>query len=154
MRPQIWMTSLGVVLVIGAVTLLSGHEQQVRAQESRDSGTLTRSEFDRAVAIARSEIAKDDATVSAAVAYVVPGRVQAPNLQGECRSGHVLVVSLLGTFPHIIFGSGLAGGSEPEGPGQWVTVKADAVTGDECLTGVSIGHFTAAPGAANLVPDL
>jgi hypothetical protein len=154
MRAQVLMTSVGVVLVIGGVTVGLRHEQHVRAQESANRGTLTSSEYDRAVAIARSEIEKDDASVSAAVAYVVPGRVQAPNLKGECRSGHVLVVSLVGTFPHIIFGTGVAGGSEPEGPDHWVTVKADAVTGDECLTGVSIGRFKAAPGAANLVPAL
>jgi hypothetical protein len=112
---------------------------------------LTTSEYDRAVAIARSTKAEDYATVTAAVAYVVAGRVRTPNLQGQCNSGHVLVVLLVGDFPRINVSP--APGA-PSGPDMWVTVKADPTTGEMCLEGVSLGRFEAAAGSANLLPAL
>jgi hypothetical protein len=114
---------------------------------------LTGAQYDRAVAIANSVIAKDPATVSRAVAYVVAGRVHDPNLSNSCTSGHLLVVSLVGDFPTVAVG-GFAGPGAPSGPDKWVTVKADPTSGEECLIGVSFGRFKAAAGAANLTPAL
>jgi hypothetical protein len=154
MRIRALVTVLGLVLTASiAAVVIHNHHQ--RGPDVADQGTLSRSEYARAVAIAQSEIAKDQAEVTQAVAYVVAGKVQQPNLEGECDSGHVLVVSLVGRFPHIIFGSGLASPlQQPQGPERWVTVKADPTTGQECLTGVSRGRFKAVAGAANLLPAL
>jgi hypothetical protein len=152
-RMRVWATSLG--LVLSASTAVVVMHQRQTGPNPADQGMLTHSEYARAVAIAQAEITKDQAEVTQAVAYVVSGTVKQPNLAGECTSGHVLVVSLVGHFPHIIFGSGLAGPlRQPQGPDRWVTVKADPITGQECLTGVSLGRFTAVAGAANLLPAL
>jgi hypothetical protein len=150
MRMRIWLTALVLVLVasIGAALAFDHHRS---AREAADRGTLTAAEYDRAVAIARSTKVEDHATVTAAVAYVVAGTVQTPNLQGKCDSGHVLVVSLVGDFPGI---NVLPGPGAPSGPDMWVTVKADPSTGPACLEGVSLGRFEAAAGSANLLPAI
>src|SRR4051794_38058881 len=123
MRIRVWATVLGLV-PIASIAAVVIHRHQ-HAPDVADQGMLSRSEYVRAVAIAQSEITKDQAEVTQAVAYVVPGKVRQPNLAGECTSGHVLVVSLVGHFPHIIFGSGLASPlHQPQGPDRWVTVKA------------------------------
>jgi hypothetical protein len=150
---RVWATALGIVL-LASIAVVVTHHQHKDSREA-DRGSLTPSEYASAVAIARSEITKDHAEVTQAVAFVVAGKVQEPNLAGECDSGQVLVVSLVGHFPDIIFGTGFAGhGGSPRGPDRWVTVKADATTGEECLAGVSHGRFKAAAGAADLLPSL
>jgi hypothetical protein len=153
MRTRTWLALVGLAVVAstGAVVLI--HHQRDRAREAADRGTLTSAQYDRAVAIAHSVIAKDPATVSRAVAYVVAGRVQDPNLSNSCTSGHLLIVSLVGDFPTVAVG-GFAGPGAPSGPDKWVTVKADPTSGKECLIGVSLGQFKAAAGAANLTPAL
>jgi len=154
MRTRIWLAVLGLVVLASTAAVVLIHHQHERAREAADRGTLTSSEYDRAVAIARSVLAKSPATVSRAVAYVVAGRVQEPNLLNSCTSGHLLVVSLVGDFPTVVTG-GLAGhaGASP-GPDKWVTVKADPATGKQCLIGVTFGRFRATAGAANLAPAL
>jgi hypothetical protein len=138
----------GLVLVAGLGAAVALHHHQSPAA---DRGMLTASEYDKAVAIARSTKAEDHAKVTAAVAYVVAGRVGTLNLQGQCNSGHVLVVSLIGDFPGINVSP--APGA-PSGPDMWVTVKADPTTGETCLEGVSLGRFKAAAGSANLLPAM
>jgi hypothetical protein len=150
MRTRTWLLALGLVLVASIGAALALHHHQ-RAREAGDRGMLTASEYDRAVAIARSTKAEDRATVTAAVAYVVAGNVRAPNLRGQCHSGRVLVVSLVGDFPGINVSP--APGA-PSGPDMWVTVKADPTTGEACLEGVSLGRFKAATGSANLLPAI
>ena len=141
-----------VLIAAGGVLLIQHQHDDVT---DSDRGSLTSGQYDTAVRLARSEIAKDQAEVTQAVAYVVPGKVKQPNLGGECTSGQVLVVSLVGHFPHIIFGSGLASPlREPRGTDRSVTMKADPTTGQECLTGVSRGRFKAVARAANLLPAL
>ena len=154
MRTRIWLVVLGLVVLTFTGGVVLTHHQHERARAAADRGTLTSSEYDRAVAIARSVLAKSPATLTRAVAYVVVGRVQEPNLSDSCTSGHLLVVSLVGDFPTVA-STGFAGhaGASP-GPDRWVTVKADPETGTQCLIGVSRGRFRAAAGAANLAPAL
>lgn len=148
-KVRTWAVVPGLALVAGLGTAVGLHEHH--QSHAADRGMLTASEYDRAVAIARSTKAEDHATVTAAVAYVVAGRVRTPNLQGQCNSGHVLVVSLVGDFPGINVSP--APGA-PSGPDMWVTVKADPTTGETCLEGVSLGRFEAVAGSANLLPTL
>jgi hypothetical protein len=147
-----WLVAPLVVMASIAAAVLS--QDHANPPSAADRGMLTSDEYAKAVAIARSELANQHATLIRAVAYVVPGDVKDPNLAGQCRSGHLLVVSLVGQFPHIMFGTGLAGRHARQGPDHWVTVKADATTGDECLVGVSVGHFRAVPDSADLRPAL
>lgn len=151
MRTRAFVGLLVVVAIVGTVSLIQRRHEEAR--EASDRGTLTTSEYVRAVAIARAEIAKERSAVSDAVAYVVEGRVLAEtqNLPGTCTSGRLLVVSIVGDFPTI----GVSGPpGAPSGPDMWVTVKADPATGEECLTDVGLGRFKATAGSANLVPAL
>jgi len=158
MRTRVGTAMLGLVALAVAGTALTVHRQHEKSHEKSgeavDRGSLTSSEYHRAVAIARSEIARDHATVSTAVAYLVAGSVQDPNLRDDCRSGHLLVVTLVGDFPDIVFGTGFAGEGAPQGPDHWVTIKSDPATGEECSVGVSVGRFTASSGDADLSPAL
>jgi hypothetical protein len=151
------VTVLGVALIASIAAAVGMVHHRLNASDAADQGTLTTSEYARAVAIARSEIAKSQATVTRAVAYVRPGTVLDSNLPGECRSGQVLILSLVGHFPHIIFGTGFAdpdGTVAPQGPDRWVNVKADAATGERCEVGVSLGRFKVPAGATDLLPSL
>jgi hypothetical protein len=151
MKTRIWVALLGLVVVASVLAVVLIHHQREQDREATNRGALTTAEYARAVEIAQSEIKKDHATVSQAVAYVVEGRLQSQNLPGTCTSGRLLVVSLVGDFPTI----GVSPDPDaPSGPDMWVTVKADPATGDECLAGVSLGRFKATAGSVNLSPAL
>jgi hypothetical protein len=147
---------LGVVIVSALVLVAAGavlliqhrHDDDVIAS---DRGALSSDQYDTAIRLARSEIAKDHAMVSMAVAYVVAGKIRTPNLSTGCTSGRLLVLSLVGEFPNINVSP--APGA-PTGPDMWVTVKADPTSGEACLAGVSLGRFTAPAGSADLTPAL
>jgi hypothetical protein len=63
-----------VLVAAGAVLLIQDrHEDDVTASER---GSLTSDQYDTAVRLARSEIAKDHANMSIAVATVVAGRIR------------------------------------------------------------------------------
>ena len=153
MRPRFWYALLALVLTSTAVPVLV-HHQRASAQDAADRGPLTRAEYAHAVAIARAEVAKEDAKVSRAVAYLVDGRVQSPNLAGRCTSGHLLVVSLVGKFPRIAVGGFAGPGSPSTGPDEWVTLKADPASEEPCLGGVSLGRFAPPVDYADLGPAL
>lgn len=150
MKRRAWLLALGLVLGAGFVAAWALHHHQ-SGRGAADRGMLTASEYDRAVAIARSTKAQEHATVTAAVAYVVAGQVRNPNLSGRCNSGRVLVVSLVGDFPGINVSPAPGARS---GPDMWVTVKADPTTGDACLEGVSLGRFQTPSGSSNLLPAM
>lgn len=139
---------LAVATVAIVIRLSHRHGDEATAT---DRGLLTSQEYATAVRLARSEIAKDHATVSSAVATLVSGRVRQPNLATGCTSGRLLVVTLVGDFPEITVSP--APGS-PTGPDMWVTLKADPATGVACLEGVGVGQFKTPAGSANLSPAL
>jgi hypothetical protein len=149
MKTRTWLLALGLLVVASIGGALALHHQ--KAREAADRGMLTPSEYDKAVVIARSTKAAEHGTVIAAVAYVIAGKVRNPNIPGECSSGHVLVVSLVGDFPGVNVSPPPGA---PTGPDMWVSVKADPATGETCLEGVSLGRFKAVAGAANLLPAL
>jgi hypothetical protein len=153
MRPRVWYALLVLVLTSTAVTVLV-HHQRAGAQDAVNRGPLTTVEYAHAAAIARAEVAKEDAKASRAVAYLVDGKVQVPNLAGRCTSGHLLVVSLVGTFPHIAVGGFAGPGSPPTGPDEWVTMKADPASDEPCLVGISFGRFAPPVDYADLGPAL
>jgi hypothetical protein len=142
---------LGFVVVASAGVAVVSHHRHERAREADDRGRLTTSEYTQAVAIAKMEIAQDHATLSRAVAYLTGGKSQDSDASTPCASNYYLVVSLVGDFPTIRVSP--APGA-PSGPDMWVTVKADPISGQVCLAGVSTGHFETRAGSANLSPAL
>ncbi len=140
-------------LVLAAVAVVVLVDRDVHEVSASDRGSLTPEQYVAAVGIARKEMAQEDATVTAAVAEVVGGRDQTSVTTYGCGPGdRQLVVELVGDFPHIANG-GLPEGSVT-GPDNWVTIRTDATTGEVCRSGVSLGHFSAPPGSADLMPAL
>jgi hypothetical protein len=137
-------------LVLAAVALVVLVDRDVHEVSGSDRGSLTPEQYVTAVGIARKEIAQGDATVTAAVATVVR-RSRRLSTSDTCGSGPQIVVDLVGTFPDVAV-STMPG--TPTGPDTWLTVRADVTTGDQCLTGISLGRFSAPAGAANLLPAL
>jgi hypothetical protein len=70
-----------VILVAAVIALVIHHQSNANAL---DRGSLTSDQYATAVDVARAEIAKDHATVSQAVATVVPGTIRTPNLSDGC----------------------------------------------------------------------
>jgi hypothetical protein len=135
---------LGVVALVlvaaGLVVVVFVH----RSHDGEDQrGALTPDEYAVALRWARSEVAKDDAQVSQAVATV------GPRPKSACTSTHVVHVYLVGQFPHINLG-----GPGAEGPDMWMTIAVDPATDDVCAYGPSSGKFHVPAGAANLMPAL
>lgn len=141
-----------LVVAVGAALLV--HSRSGDGVPAAERGPLTAAQYDTALRLARSELAKDHATVSRAVATIVAGTVDQPNLAKGCTSGHLLVVTLVGApadFPNTDLG-----GPEdaPKGPDMWISLQADPDTGVACLLGVGVGHFKAPVPAADLSPSL
>jgi hypothetical protein len=137
-------------VAVGIVVLVPHDDHDVSAS---DRGSLSSEQYLAAASIARTAIAKQHATVSTAVATVVQGKVSRPNLPAACTSGELLVIHLVGEFPEVDVG-GFVGGRVSSGPDTWLTLKADATTGEACLEGVRLGRFTRPAGAADLAPAL
>jgi hypothetical protein len=138
-----------VLVAVGVVVLLDRDVHQVSAA---DRGSLTPEQYVTAVHVARTEIAQQHVDVSRAVATLARRTPNTPTVSPGCTSDTLLVVHLVADFPDIRVGGQQEGA--PSGPDMWVTVKADATTGQECLAGVSAGRFTAPTGSADLAPAL
>jgi hypothetical protein len=100
-----------------------------------DTGKLTEKQYDTAVNVARHEIENQDAAVTSATAVLKrnSGQRGSSNTGLQCTSDQVLKVRLIGTFPH----TAVAGTPGDAGPITQMDIKADAVSGDACLIGVS-----------------
>lgn len=96
---------VGVVAVLAV--LLSGCGSPPAARRATgphtpQAGRLTDQEYAAAVALARREVTREDASLTSATATVGVGTVPDPNTGHDCVSGRLLHVTLIGTFPHIV----------------------------------------------------
>jgi hypothetical protein len=115
-------------------------------------GSLTDREFNVAVAVARAEIAKYEATVTSATATVGEGSVTDPNAGPACTSGTLLHIKLIGTFPTIVVGGPSTGapGASNDNSVTTVLVTADPKSGKPCDVSVRTDQATPDPGATLL----
>lgn len=105
-------------------------------------------EYALAVALARREVHRADAVLTSATVVGKRGRVTTQSNYGEpCISGHLLVVTLNGTFPHTTT-TGLSNGGDTTV--RAVVVTADARSGLPCLMGVRTVARPPGPGAVPL----
>ena len=106
---------------------------------------------------ARRAVAGEDATVTSATVTARPGTLQESNTGFACRSGRILNVKLIGTFPHTVTtGHPVVGNAT--GPAEDFTVHAvllavDAASGRTCRIGVQTGDVRPAPRARVLHID-
>jgi len=110
-----------------------------RHDPSPASGRLTPEQYETAVNVARHEVENQDAEVTSATAVLKrnAGRNAPSNTGFECTSDQVLRIRLIGDFPHTVTSGGPPGGDPNGGTVTELDIKADAVTGDACLIGVS-----------------
>lgn len=115
-------------------------------------GSLTDAQFNVAVAVARAEIAKYEATVTSATATVGEGTVTDPNAGPACTSGTLLHIKLIGTFPTIVVGGPSTGapGASNDYTVTTVLITADPESGKPCEIGVRTDPATPDPGATVL----
>ena len=116
-------------------------------------GSLTDREFNVAVAVARAEIKKYDATVTSATATVGEGTVTDPNAGPACTSGTLLHIKLIGTFPTIGVGPLPTAGAPDatdDNSAMTVLVTADPESGKPCDISVRVDRTTLDPGATLL----
>jgi len=116
-------------------------------------GSLTDRQFTVAVAIARAEVAKEDATITSATATIGVGTETETNVGPPCTSGTLLHIKLIGAFPHIVVGLLPTAGAPDASNDNSVTtvlITADPESGKACLLGVQTGPRTPDPGATVL----
>jgi hypothetical protein len=105
---------------------------------SQRAATISAGELAKAVALARQEIYSQHATISSATVTAGSAKVLESNTGHPCKSGRVLNIKLIGSFPHIVT-TGLV--HRPDEPPSDFTVRAmlittDARSGLACLIGV------------------
>jgi hypothetical protein len=112
-------------------------------------GSLTDSEFNVAVAVARAEADKDATAITGATATIGEGTVTDPNDGPPCTSGTLLHIKLIGTFNIVTTGYG--GQPTPSSePVSAVLITADPESGKACDLSVQTGPTTPDPGATLL----
>lgn len=136
-------------------------------------GSLTDREFNVAVAVAHTEVAKDNTiSLTSATATVGPGTVTDANDGPPCTSGTLLHIKLIGSFNIAVGGaptdmaqsasgasdsapsdSAALGGLPTDGGSYTVTavlITADPASGKACSLSVQIAPATPDPGATLL----
>jgi hypothetical protein len=116
-------------------------------------GSLTDHEFNVAVAVARAEVAKYEATVTSATATVGVGTVTDPNVGPPCTSGTLLHIKLIGTFPTILVAPPSTNNAPTASNDYSVTavlVTADPASGKACDLSVQTGPTAPDPDATLL----
>lgn len=115
----------------------SSSESPLTAAESpeRAHGTLTREEVAKALAVARGLVEDQGASVSNASAIARPGTLEELNNGDPCRSGRVLKIRLVGTFPRTVTSGHVvtAGDPAPDFTVRAVDLTVDAESGRTCL---------------------
>ncbi len=119
-----------------AVAGCSSHENEGRTPQANPAG-LTGQQIALAEHIARTEIARQGSRIRLAVPQLHPGSVRQSNTGHTCKTGTLLRVTLIGSFPHT---------TVAPLPGRSATVHAEVVeanpvTGQECLIGVKTGRI-------------
>lgn len=112
-------------------------------------GRLTAQEYAAAVALARREVTREDASLTSATATVGIGTAPDSNTGHDCVSGRLLHVTLIGTFPHIVTtGHPVESSAADEDfTVHAVLLTADAKDGRACLIAVKTGHVDPDSGA-------
>ena len=149
MRNLVSATVAGLVLgpFLGACTSTQRDDTPV------DHG-LTGAERAAAVAAARTEIERQEATVTSATVTIGRGPVAQSNTGFTCESDVVLKVKLIGDFPHVVT-TGHALGPRNHGEDvdfivRAMLLKVDPDSGQTCLIGVQTGKVRPDPGAIDL----
>lgn len=159
----------GVVVIAGVVTLGITHSGPKETSASQPAGSsisapipstaaqtglhraLSKSEVALAVSSAKGFISRENASVTSATAITAQGTVSDSNTSGQCLSGRLLRIRLIGTFPKIVTtGLPLETGAPQDFTVRAVDLTADATTGSVCLIAVQTGHVTPRPGATPL----
>lgn len=119
------------------------------------AGAITDREIALAEAAVRQELEKkhhQDTILDSASVTAGTGRVAQSNTGHECRSGRLLRIRMIGTFPHIVT-TGNPGMSGDDLVVHAVVLTADAESGRVCLIGVKTGQVDPARGATLLDID-
>lgn len=128
--------------------------QSVSASTATPTGSdheLSDSEIALAVSIAQAFIEREDASVTSGTATAADGTVTEPNASGQCMSGRLLHVQLIGKFPKIVTTGHPIGPDSPEDfTVRAVELTADPATGSVCLVAVKTGEVTPDPDATPL----
>ena len=121
------------------------------ATPSGSKGALSDSETALAVSTAKAFIRREDASVTSATATAADGNITEPNTAGQCLSGRLLHIRLIGTFPKIVTtGHPIDPGSTEDFTVRAVDITADAATGSVCVLAVKTGDVAPAPDATPL----
>jgi hypothetical protein len=147
------------LLALGLSACVNGAPPS-QSRSSSDGGarrTLTDADVATAVAAARREVAGEDATVTGATVTTRSGTLPESNTGFACRSGRILNVKLIGTFPHTVT-TGHPVDTTGTGTLEDFTVHAvllavDASSGRVCRIGVQTGDVHPAPRATVLHLD-
>jgi hypothetical protein len=135
----------------GADLMRADAKHESHVGDPADYGPLSSSQYAAAVAVAQHEVDQEGAHLTSATAALRPGQVHQPNLPGSCTSGRVILIRLVGRFPHV-HGNQTAG--QPHRGGTTVGITADATTGRACLLVVRNAHSHAYRRSADLLPAL
>lgn len=147
------VTAVSVVAVLATLLTGCGSSPATRVAigpHAPKHDRLTDPEYAVAVALARREVAREDASLTSATATVGIGTVPDPNTGHDCVSTRLLHVTLIGTFPHIsTTGHPVESGAaaDQDFTVHAVVLTADAKGGGACLISVKTGHVDPDPGA-------
>lgn len=116
------------------------------------NSALTHQEYAFARDLMRHEIRQQGAVLTSATVTVGYGRVTDSNLGYSCTSGRLLLIKLIGDFPHTVTTGHpvVTGAPTPDFTIHAVVLIADAETGRACLLSVQTGNVAPEPGAVSL----
>lgn len=121
------------------------------ATPTGSAGALSDSETAVAVSTAKAFIRREDASVASATATAADGNITEPNAKGQCLSGRLLHIRLIGTFPKIVTsGHPIDPDSTADFTVRAVDLTADAATGSVCVLAVKTGDVAPEPDATPL----
>ena len=146
-----------VLRLLATLALLSGlcgcAPGQSAATAKTPTTAISQHEMELAAAAAHLEILKEVATVSNASVTAELGTVSETNTGSVCRSGRLLLIRLIGTFPRVaVTGHPVESGS-PDFTVRAMTLTADAASGSVCLIQAQTGEngpVTPLPSSASL----
>lgn len=118
---------------------------------SEGDSPLTDSETALAEHAAQAFVRRQDASITSATATAEEGTIAEPNTTGQCLSGRLLHIQLIGTFPKIVTtGYPVEAGSEEDLTVRAVDITADASSGSVCVITARTGNVAPNPAATPL----
>jgi hypothetical protein len=141
--------TMRVLVAASLLALLVGCSDDAKTP-SRTDGDASQERVATAVRIARHYAAEQEASIRSATAVWSRGTVAQPNTDATCESGHLIRITLVGSFPQIVSSGGPPGGDGTSGVVTGVFLTADAESGQVCKISVTTGQVVSKEGATVL----